>query len=221
MPKVRVIGSGAFAGCPKLESVSMPEAETIEGGLKAKEGAFSSCSSLVSVEMPKVQTIGAAAFAGCEKLESIAAPELKTIEDGDKTTNGAFADCSALGSVELPQAKTIGAYTFYNCGALTSISLPEAVTLGRLAFRYAVSLIFAEFPKVTYIGNNAFYNTALIRLVLGDTPPELGTNILNSGYPTDGIYVPAASEQGYKDTEKTGWSKTLKEKLKKIADLPE
>ena len=119
---VTSIGEGAFYGCSKLTSLSLPEAASIG------ESAFRSCSSLAQIEMPKATSIGGWAFDGCSKLTSLSLPEAASI--------GASAseDCSKLAQIEMPKVTSIGKYAFWSCSSLTSLSLPEAASIGEGAF---------------------------------------------------------------------------------------
>ena len=52
--------------------------------------AFSSCSSLTSIDLPKVTTVGSYAFYNCSSLTSIDLPNVTTVRDD------AFSLCSSL-----------------------------------------------------------------------------------------------------------------------------
>jgi hypothetical protein len=121
----------------------------------------------------------------------------------------------------LPKATSIGTYVFYDCDSLTVISLPAALTVGGLAFRYCDNLKAVKLPVVNTIGNQTFYNTALDCLILGETPPELGGPICNTGSPKSGIYIPAEAVEGFKIAVKSSWSDNLKKNIKSLSELPE
>ena len=65
------IGSGAFADCSSLNSITFSENLVSIGG-----SAFSGCTRLSNVEIPKtVRSIGESAFADCTSLKQIVIPE--------------------------------------------------------------------------------------------------------------------------------------------------
>ncbi len=99
------IGNEAFAGCSRLEKLSIP-------GGSIGEFAFVSCSMLVDVVLGEsVTTIGCRAFAGCDALSNI------TLNDGLATIgDSAFFDCINLESLEIPDSVTsYGDYMIEGC----------------------------------------------------------------------------------------------------------
>lgn len=76
--QVTTIGSGAFAECNSLSSVTVPDGVT---SIEGKEGAYSmgafyGCMSLTSVKLPDTLTnIGPNAFYGCVFLQKITLPD--------------------------------------------------------------------------------------------------------------------------------------------------
>jgi hypothetical protein len=193
MPKVKKIGRAAFAKCEKLQSVFMPEVETIEDGTTNANGAFSNCIALDSIDLPRALAIG----------------------------SYTFYKCPALASISLPKAVSIGEYAFYDDDSIKTVSLPAVLTVGRLAFRYCDNLKAVKLPVVTTIGNQTFYNTGIECLILGNVPPDLGGIICNTGFPEKGIYVPAEAVEAFKKTEKANWSSNLTTNIKPLSDLPE
>lgn len=154
---LETIGYAAFAGCARLESVTLPPALTVIGGR-----AFSA-TGLTSVTVPAtVTTLGQGAFALCP---SLATAELHCAAIGDEAFKGtplgaltigsevqtigaeAFA-ATSLAAVDLSQATSltsIGDYAFAS-SALTSATLPEGVTLGTGAFLAATALAEVTAP---------------------------------------------------------------------------
>ena len=123
---VTTLGSGAFAGCSNLASVTLPDSLTVisDGGFG--NGAFYGCSSLTSLTIGNgVTTIGSNAFYNCDALTSI------TI--GNSVTsigNYAFYDCTALTSITIPNSvTTIGSGAFRNCFSLTSANIYVTKTI--------------------------------------------------------------------------------------------
>ena len=167
---VTSIGGYAFSSCSSLTSVEIPNSVTSIGGY-----AFSSCSSLTSVEIPNsVTSIGDAAFSGCSSLTSVEIPNSVTSIGDD-----AFSYCSSLTSVELPNSVTsIGEWTFSYCSSLTSVEIPNSVTsIGGSAFSCCLSLTSVELPNsVTSIGPYAFSScSSLTSVELPNSVTSIGS----------------------------------------------
>ena len=123
-------------------SVTLPSTVTCNGTTYSVTSigtqAFSSCSSLTSVEIPNsVTSIGECAFIGCSSLTSLTIPNSVT-----STGDGAFYKCTGLTSITIPNSVTsIGYATFYGCTSLTSITIPNSVTsIGQTAFACCTGL---------------------------------------------------------------------------------
>ena len=83
------IGDYVFYGCTRLESITLPMAESIRGN------AFYNCVALKSVEVPNVTSIGDSAFRLCAVLPSIDLPLTTSI------SSNAFRNCNKLQSIIL------------------------------------------------------------------------------------------------------------------------
>ena len=145
---VKDIGSSPFSNCPRLEEIAVPgkgQLVTVGGALvdtrasrliclpagrgdtvfevperiaSIGDGAFSCCSSLLSVSLPdSLESIGSRAFESCSGLESVYVPKAVTAI-GDK----AFFKCSALEFVTVEgTSTTVGEQAFYGCASLGSV----------------------------------------------------------------------------------------------------
>lgn len=94
----------------------------LEGLKEIKEGAFSHCSSLVSVILPEsVEVLGESAFENCISLQTINLPDkLKSIG------NSCFAH-STITSISIPEnVESIGLMAFSACYALTAINVAKS-----------------------------------------------------------------------------------------------
>ena len=126
--------TGAFCGCFLLESV------TIKSNVLKyiASYAFAECPSLKEINIPNsVTVIGEGAFLGCNSLESIILPEnLKSI-GGDRYIcifpntsiymNGAFSG-TALRNIYLPESiEYIGVAAFSECALLKNINIPNSL----------------------------------------------------------------------------------------------
>ena len=168
--KVTSIGSGTFANCSHLTSITIPNSVTSIGS-----NAFLNCSGLTSVTIPNsVTSIGGAAFSCCSGLTSITIPNSVTSIGG-----GAFSYCSRLTSVTIPNSVTsIGGGAFEGCSGLTSITIPNSVTsIGDRTFYYCSGLTSVTIPNsVTSIGVEAFRGCS------GLTSVTIGSGVTSIGY---------------------------------------
>lgn len=117
-------------------------------------GAFSSCTSLTSVDLPGSLIDFSAAFDGCTSLESV-----KLNEPLKKISDVAFSNCYALSSIEMPESLTeIGMVAFNNCTSLTSVKLPESLEIIEdSAFAYCSSLSNITLPdNISQINERCF-----------------------------------------------------------------
>lgn len=167
------IGSYAFSGCSKMDSIWMGQSV-----LRIGEGAFLDCSALTEVLLPEeiswiaartfencaalqsisipdgVLSIGSSAFEGCVQLAEVTVPEkVSAIE------NSTFQGCTGLLRVTLPSGITkIGDKAFEGCNALGKITLPETVeSIGASSFQNCGGLKELSLPQgLSSIGDRAF-----------------------------------------------------------------
>ncbi len=177
------IGSLAFASCPNLISVTIPDSVSDIG-----ESAFYGCAKLESVSLPRgITRLEASVFAACLELKSI------TIPDGVRSIGSqAFYNCAELKQVNIPYGVTaIEPYAFAWCGNLREITIPGSILvigdhafmacdfmssliissgvqeIGTYTFGECYALMSVSLPaSVVSIGENAFYDcykmTALV-----------------------------------------------------------
>ncbi|GEM_PF-5324085 len=116
------IGTFAFAGFEKLESVSLPTTIISIGA-----NAFQGCTSLESILIPEgVTSVGNCLFMGCSSLETAVLPSTLTSAGGANM----FANCTALSTVTFNSTVTMGSTSgmFINCSSLTAIDLTKLNT---------------------------------------------------------------------------------------------
>ena len=185
---------------------SFDEFQYFTGVTAIAENAFSSCSSLTSIEIPEgVTSIGSYAFSDCSSLTSIVIPNGVT-EIKDKT----FYNCSRLVHVELPESlESIGNSAFSACGSLENIFLPGNLTLiGNYTFYNCINLTSLFLPeKMKSIGYRAFYCCSSLNKItcLAYNPPNMEFYRYSGGYygqfdntNSCPIYVLAQSVNTYK-----------------------
>ena len=173
------IGNYAFNTCRKLVVTQIPDSVTSLG-----EGAFYECDSITEIRLSKSLTeISKELFAGCNNLIQVNIPE------GITTINqGAFILCG-FSTINLPSTlKKIDYQAFRRCD-LQQIEIPEAVeTIGANAFEWCSQLKTVKLSKnLQYIFRKAFMDCTSLTTI---TIPEnvlyigasafLGCNSLNS-----------------------------------------
>ena len=125
---VTVIGSCAFFGCTKLQSIDIPE------GVKGiGSSAFSGCKGLTAVALPSTLTsLGNSAFYGCSKLTDVHLSEgLNNIE------SYAFYSCRSLTHISIPSTVTVlKDFAFYECPSLVEVTVgfSTPLTIGGSTF---------------------------------------------------------------------------------------
>lgn len=109
--EVSTIGTGAFAYCTNLTTVSFPSCTSIGNY------AFQLCTRLTTASFPSCKSIGSSAFAYCYSLTTANFPLCKSIG------LSAFAYCSSLITANFPSCTSIGANAFNRCYNLLSLYL--------------------------------------------------------------------------------------------------
>ena len=126
----KIISDGAFSSCSSLISITIPESVTSIGN-----SAFYGCSGLTSITIPEsVTSIGNSAFSDCSGLTSIIIPNSVTSLGNGR--GGCFQWCSGLTSAIIGNSVTnIDRYTFASCSSLTSVTIGNSVkTITNTAF---------------------------------------------------------------------------------------
>ena len=195
---ITTIGGHAFADCPFLISVTIPNSVTsIEDYY-----AFGYCSSLTSINIPNsVKSIGYYAFRGCSSLTTIDIPNSLT-----EIAHGMFQDCSSLTTVTIPNSVTsIRQLAFDGCSSLTSITIPNSViSIGWNAFSGCRALTAITIPEsVTNVDGNAFADCSSLTSVVWNAI-NCGKlyNSHNRGYTYfegDGFEFPDSTSYSYEE----------------------
>ena len=170
----------AFAGCPNLIEITLPDTMLSIGGMSAchklitvnfnsnvthiYQSAFTDDILLTTIgDCSNIITIDSSAFSGCLMLQNINLSLLcNTI------ASAAFKNCKALSSVgDLSSLTVVNSDTFNGCLALISVNLSSTCkTLNNNCFNGCVSLTnVGDLSNVTSIGSNAFQNCSKLATV--------------------------------------------------------
>ena len=168
-----------FSNGENLESVSFCDSlEMIHGN------AFSSCTSLKSIELPNVH-LESYAFFNCTNLESVKFDSDTGYAGETVLADHAFATCPKLKEIQFSDRLAyIDSYCFYGAESLEAVELPET-TLGGWAFSDCKALKSVTFKqpnpdsqevRLYYIGTYCFNNTALEQVTFSDELAGINSN---------------------------------------------
>ncbi len=158
------IGSNAFYKC-NLETVTIPEGITT-----ISNSAFSTCTKLKKVVFPEsITTIGASAFQYCTALTDFQLPSGLT-DIGDT----AFHDCKSLENVEIPAGVVNIGYSAF--GGTAWLEKEQMLIYNNVVLDVSENLQGeVTVPEgVTRIGDGAFSNTLVTKVILPNTVTSIG-----------------------------------------------
>lgn len=183
-----VVGAYSFAGCDKLETVTLPS-----GGVKSiGDHAFRFTDALKSVvNLDKVKTVGMYAFAqsGLPSASVGANADYGegaffnseivtvTIGEGAHFESGAFQSCRSLTRVNMPAGGGVhfGTSCFANDSSLEYIDLSKHdEIIEREAFYGCSSLVRVDLANVKEVGDFAFADCSSVTVVLIPKVERLG-----------------------------------------------
>lgn len=179
--KVTTIGTQAFKGCTKLETITLGEKITMIGS-----EAFSGCTALKRVKnASSVTLINKKAFYNCKKLTTV----------GNK-----------IGTVTLSKVKSIGNNAFYGCASIKKVNASStALTLiNTKAFYKCTSMttFTAASKKLATIGTQSFYGCKKLATVTLKTEKltkgKVGANAFKGIKSTCKFKVPSKKVTSYK-----------------------
>lgn len=187
---VTSIGTGAFSGCHKLQSVAIPNTVT-----SIDYNAFTTCNNLQSVVIPNsVTSIGDNAFMGCDNLSSVTIGENVT-----SIGSSAFKACLSLTSISIPNSvTTIGNNIFEACDHLETVNIGTGLTaISNHAFSECVLLETVTFngSNLTSIGSWAFNNCeALENITLPNSVININDRAFRSCELLEAVVLPEGLE---------------------------
>ena len=196
--EIESIGSNAFGGCEKLESVELGKVKSMGNGV------FINCPSLKSLKIEEDENLVLSSntvaswgtnWPGAAPLETFELgagtinfnlngkkDTLKEVKlgDGVKDIPDYFlSGCTKLETLEIGNGITkIGKHAFEQTD-ITSITIPDSVTaIGEQAFNGCTSLTEVNIPKnskLETIGDGAFYDTRVLKMYLPGGVKTLGS----------------------------------------------
>jgi hypothetical protein len=157
-PLVTTIARDSFQNCKSLREANFPLVTHV-GGQNGYNGAFSGCSSLVTVNAPNVTTIYNYGFSDCKALESLNSPLLSRIAESG------FSGCAALKHINVSAVKILEGGAFFGCTALERVDFHVLSSVnGNHQFRGCSSLtavIIRTDGIPTLTGVNMFTETPI------------------------------------------------------------
>ena len=200
--EIESIGSNAFGGCEKLESVELGKVKSMGNGV------FINCPSLKSLKIEGDENLVLSSntvaswgtnWPGAAPLETFELgagtinfnlngkkDTLKEVKlgDGVKDIPDYFlSGCTKLETLEIGNGITkIGKHAFEQTD-ITSITIPDSVTaIGEQAFNGCTSLMEVNIPKnskLETIGNRAFQQTNITSIAIPDSVTVIGKQAFN------------------------------------------
>ena len=196
--EIESIGSNAFGGCEKLESVELGKVKSMGNGV------FINCPSLKSLKIEgdenlvlSSDTVGSwgTNWPGAAPLETFELgagtinfnlngkkDTLKEVKLGDGVKdilNYFFSGCTKLETLEIGNGITKIGNRAFEQTAITSITIPDSVTaIGEQAFNGCTSLTevnISKNSKLETIGDGAFYDTRVLKMYLPGGVKTLGS----------------------------------------------
>ena len=180
---VTSISAGAFSGCSKLTSLTIPFVGAKEGVTSSNTyqypfGYIFGTSSYTGGTATKQYYYGSSTSSTTNTTYYIPTSLKSVTVTGGNILYGAFYNCSGLTSVTIGNSVTsIGDHAFHNCSGLTSVTIPNGVTsIGYSAFYNCSGLTSITIPNsVTSIGSYAFYNcSGLTNVTIGNSVTSIG-----------------------------------------------
>ena len=215
--EIESIGSNAFGGCEKLESVELGKVKSMG------KGVFINCPSLKSLKIEgdenlvlSSDTVGSwgTNWPGAAPLETFELgagtinfnlngkkDTLKEVKLGDGVKdipNYFLSGCTKLETLEIGNGITKIGNRAFEQTAITSITIPDSVTaIGEQAFNGCTSLTEVNIPKnskLETIGNRAFQQTNITSIAIPDSVTVIGKQAFNRCTSLKEVNIPKNSK---------------------------
>ncbi|MDE6484562.1 MAG: leucine-rich repeat protein [Duncaniella sp.] len=181
---IKTVGNKAFSNCLGLKSVFVGCSAILPTGTN---NPFDGCTKIIKAAYPSTMT-----NPFTTALAVAFNPESANYKDGVVYGEGLetilFVRTDLEGDYHAPASvNEIGAYAFYGCDRLANVVLP---------------------PTVSYIGTNAFQNSSLSTLALGEDCTYIGANAFDGTELTD-IYITAQTPPAIKSNTFANYNATV------------
>ena len=203
----------------KAKDTNITTCDVYAGTKFISSQAFSTCTSLTSIEIPdSVTSIGTFAFKNCYSLNNITIPnsvtciEARTFQNSNIITitlpesltdigYEAFSNCQLLSNITIgDNVVNISDYAFQNCTSLENVTIGKSVTnIGEYAFDGCRSIKSISIPdSVTTIGYRAFRDcTSLVNASIGNSVTSLPSAMFWECTSLESITLPDSLETIY------------------------
>ncbi|MDE5829784.1 MAG: leucine-rich repeat protein [Duncaniella sp.] len=181
---IKTVGNKAFSNCLSLKSVFVGCSAILPTGTN---NPFDGCTNIIKAAYPSTMT-----NPFTTALAVAFNPESANYKDGVVYGEGLetilFVRTDLEGDYHAPASvNEIGAYAFYGCDRLTDVVLS---------------------PTVSYIGTNAFQNSSLSTLAIGEDCTYIGANAFDGTELTD-IYITAQTPPAIKSNSFANYNATV------------
>ncbi len=197
LPEVTTIGEGTFKNCVLLSDLSV-----FTNGTRIGKEAFSSCSSITSMDVSNVTYMGIGSLSGCSGLTELHLPFVGTSFDSTSALGVIFGTTSYIGSYAATQLSeiyyipsglktlsiggtTINSGVATNLSSVTNLTISDSVeTIGDTAFKGLDSLESITLP---FVGKSESATTieSVFGYIFGYTDGGSGDNKTSGGKYTD------------------------------------
>lgn len=153
--EVKEIGTSAFKGCNKIETVVLPEGLEVIGGR-----AFAKCTKLKEINLPQsLKKVGIEAFFTCYSLEELIFPE------HTEFTRCPVEECRNLKTLVFPSGFKSASRFLFGCNSLETLACP-AIDSTKIDAKHRVASVCGyiryteRFSQANII---EYYNTYIIK----------------------------------------------------------
>lgn len=208
LQNVSYVHTDAFANCPSLTTVELPECIQLGDYNKnwvAEKSVFYNCGRLSSLYLPKCEVVCPGCFLYDRALSQISLPKCRIIgqeafnQTGLNTTvylpncelvsTRAFIYITTLPQISLPKVREIGSSAFYSCSSLSKISIPECYLIGSGAFQSCNITGRLELPNCFILSQTAFRFNKNITEISAPYVVSMEGNVFTNNYSTPQVQL--------------------------------